>query len=160
METRYIPPTMAGVITTLHAMRSLALQGGKLTRATSRAILATAGRASFPADLRRWLARHWTETPDPPGVEVVMSPEYQLIRAAGRSGELRGDCDDIATLGAGMALASGFASRYCAIARVGPTPTHVYAEVQGVDGGWVDLDILDRDGTGKAHVCVKIHLDV
>lgn len=143
---RYIPPTTAGVYRTLTAMAQMARSGGRTTSLVASAIYDAGSPVTFGVRLRSWLAAHWTETPDPYGVEYVKSPEYQLTTAAAHDGKLLGDCDDLATLGAGLALAAGWRARYCAAvippARV---PSHVYAvAVNPETGDTTSLDVLDH----------------
>lgn len=118
----------------------------QLVQDAARTILARpGGRLMFPYNLRRWLLERWHEEPDPYGVEMIAAPEYQLERLAAR-GRLFGDCDDVATLGAALALAAGFEARYIAVSFwPGGVPEHVWAEV--LDGmSWVDLDTLRPAG--------------
>jgi len=92
-------------------------------------------------------------------VELVSSPLLQLerwIRDPARG--LRGDCDDVATLGAALSLARGIPARYCAIITgAGPVPDHVYTDVLEPPGFWIDLDIM-RPADGATHHSEQVTL--
>lgn len=152
--TRYIPPTADGIATTLRTMATMARNTGSLTHRVAADLDSYARNAGldFPTYLRGWMAEHWQEYADPFSVELLRSPDLQLhefLVLRGHPGiehgKMRGDCDDIAVLGAALGLARGFTARYVAVGTDGTgVPTHVYAELleMGSMGRWADLDIL------------------
>lgn len=96
--------------------------------------------------LRGWLARHLRFLNDPPSVELVRSPEYLLDRI-GRDGVAQGDCDDMAVLGAALAMAAGMRARFVAVGFRGPRGplSHVFTEVLA-NTGWKELDVSKEPG--------------
>lgn len=95
-----------------------------------------------PAAIRSWLVRRFTFVPDPRGVELLKSPRY-MLQEWEQDGEIRGDCDDAAILGASLALASGYRVRWILLGfHPGHPFKHVYAEASR-DGGppWTDFDV-------------------
>lgn len=59
-----------------------------------------------------------------------------------------GDCDDVATLGASIALALGIRARFVTVGPPGSGFIHVYAEIMCCpSGGWTELDTT-RDVQG------------
>lgn len=156
VSTGWIPPTRGGVAATVRTLARLARNAGPLTRwyaaalppAPRGAALQVGGQLDghFAPELRRWLAALWVEAPDPAGVELVMSPDYQLHRLH-REGYLEGDCDDVAVLGAALALARGRAARFITLSFTrNRVPEHIYADVFEPGVGWLDLDILKPSG--------------
>lgn len=141
IQRGWIPPTDAGVRETLRVMGRLVRGGGRLVDEEAAAIAGRAGHpARFPDALRTWLARHVVETADPYNVELIRAPDYAL-QVIQERGHVEGDCDDVATLGAALALAAGFIPRFVALAWEGPY-AHVFSEVQDPGSGrWVDLDV-------------------
>lgn len=96
-----------------------------------------------------WVDRNIRYRNDPVGLEWVQSPSRTIAEGAG-------DCDDIGTLLASLALALG---RDIQVSTVGPWPgpdvphDHVWLEAQLPDGTWVPLDpVLEpaRDHVGAA----------
>ena len=112
--------------------------------ATARSIVGVVSdpmtRARF---LRSWLVQHTQFAPDPDEVELVRTPVEQLRRIA-VNGIARGDCDDVAVVGAALAQAAGLSPRFVVLG-FGPGPdvpyTHVYTDVLG---GAVEFDITRR----------------
>lgn len=149
-----LPAGDRGVLLTLQAMRAMAgaaSQDGHI-RARAKQLKQQArgglGGVPFPAVLRSWLARHWRFVEDPDGVEQVTAPELLLerIRSAGWA---EGDCDDVATLGAALALAGGHRVRFRVVGW-GRHYSHVFAEVEPRPGcrcEWVELDVT-REAQG------------
>lgn len=143
IERIQIPTGDAGTWVTVRAMVRLAREGAEEPVVQQAAQEAARGadepRARLYA-LRRWLEFHTRFTYDPGGVELVRSPTAALLEIQ-HTGVVRGDCDDVATLGASMALALGFVVRYRVLgwALTGPY-SHVLAEAW--DGrNWIDLDV-------------------
>lgn len=93
--------------------------------------------------VRAWLMEHTHYLTDPegvPGTEVVRAPAY-LLAEVRQFGAARGDCDDVATLGAALGLALGMRVRFVVVAFAGqPYYSHVYAELE-TPQGWGDLDV-------------------
>lgn len=144
MSREWIPGNLRGILRTLEIMGELAREGASapIVRETAELVM---GGAVYPGDaLRSWLARRWIVVPDPFNVELVSSPALQLERWARRPElGLRGDCDDLATLAAALALACGLGARYRAIVTgMGPLPDHVFTELEEPGGTWIELDIM------------------
>lgn len=140
MTRRRIPPTNAGVRQTLEVMGSLAREPSPLVSDIAAALRDPADPDAFPYELRGWLHRHIHQELDPYGVELIRSPEWQL-RIILERGRTTGDCDDVSTLAAGLALAAGYRVRFRLLAW-GRYWSHVYAEIQQpISGRWVDMDI-------------------
>lgn len=94
--------------------------------------------------LRQWLIDHTVFEDDPPGVERVRHPMEMLRELAQGAPKVAGDCDDVAALGAAIALAAGLRARWVVLGfGEGDVPfTHVYAEVAPPEGGpWCELDV-------------------
>jgi transglutaminase-like putative cysteine protease len=136
----WIPPGDLGIIATLLAMRATARAAlaYPITMTTARQIggATPTTRAQF---LRSWLAQHTQFQPDPDDVELVRTPVEQLARIA-KDGVAKGDCDDVATLGAALALALGLKPRFIVL-DFGDGYQHVYTDVLG---GAVDFDVTRR----------------
>jgi hypothetical protein len=72
------------------------------------------------------LRHHWAVVPDPIGAELVTAPWRQLHEAA-TAGQLRGDCDDAATLAGCILSAMEWPARFIAIRERGrPEFSHVF----------------------------------
>lgn len=107
--------------------------------------------AQTPAGLRAWLTERVRFQPDPPHLELLVTPLAHFQNMA-RDGVTRGDCDDVATLGAAMARAAGWRARFVLFGffgSSGSTPySHVFTEVQVRPGApWVDLDVTRTAAT-------------
>jgi len=140
LSREYIPPNNAGVRRTLQVMRELADEADPVTSWWAGRLLRRAGGNPdlFPLELRSWLEGVWTFEEDPDDVETVRSPGFQL-----RQGSFTGDCDDVATLAAGLARAVGLSGRFRVLAfDPGRNYSHVLAEVlaPGPPGVWYDMD--------------------
>lgn len=130
-------PGDSGTIQTLGKMADLAREGAPRVReALAREYGPRVGGLS-PVELRAWIARRVTFTPDPEGVELVRAP-WETLRAG------VGDCDCIATLAASGALALGWEARFVTVGRA--AWEHVFTEARAAME-WTDYD-LARDGTG------------
>lgn len=95
--------------------------------------------------IRRWCASAVTFRHDPPELELVTSPEAQL-RMYLENGTIIGDCDDAATLAAGIALAAGCRVRLVAVAFLDKRANyrHVWCEIAprtGTQGDWIECDV-------------------
>lgn len=87
-----------------------------------------------------WCCQNIRYMKDPVGVELVKTPAATIRTRAG-------DCDDIATLLAGMLLCLGNGRvRFKLVGfQRGGAPTHVYVEA-GTPSGWITLDpVANRD---------------
>lgn len=63
-----------------------------------------ASQLPSPKSVDEWIRHYWRIKPDPPGLEYIEAPDFQLCQFFNR-GYLEGDCDDAATL-AGSILAA------------------------------------------------------
>jgi len=136
-----IPHSHAGIEATVKHMRRLSREAA--TRAdvqlTAANIVGGASGAQAAYRIRDFLAGSVVFEFDPLGVELIRTPSY-MLDAMHQEGIARGDCDDVAVLGAALGMAAGLEARYVL---VGLTPTepfeHVYAELVTPDGP-VELD--------------------
>ncbi len=139
-----------GATQTIERMRALANESlaVPLVVETARGIVSTVASRDYlqmAQAIRAWLARNFKFVPDPMGVELLSTPEYQL-RQYRNSGVIMGDCDDAAVLGAALAKAVGIGARFVAVGfRPYPAPlTHIYTVLTGPPKRaipFVDLDI-------------------
>lgn len=112
--TRQLGNGDTGIMTTLWAMRAMvddAIQEGTAVPALARQIVKQAGYLDS-AQLRAvfdYLVKHVRFVADPQGVESVRHPD-QMLNEIFRTGTAAGDCDDLATLGAALLRAMGFAA--------------------------------------------------
>lgn len=148
---QWIPGGDLGVSATLLAMRSLARGARRDARVVTAARNATAASVSPTVQaqlLRSWLLAHTQFQADPATVELVRTPLEQLTRIA-RTGVMRGDCDDVAVLGAALALALGLRARFVVLGfgAANAPYQHVYAEAVTPDGGVVDFDVTRTAAT-------------
>lgn len=139
---RPLPEGDRGTSLTVDVMRSLArrdMSSPRVWRVAEEILHGTPD--GTPARLRAWLYRHTRFYPDPPGVELVKSPDAALQEIE-EEGFLSGDCDDVATLGASLALACGLPARFRLLGwdPLGPY-AHVLTEVWTRDCRWADLDV-------------------
>lgn len=94
--------------------------------------------------LRGWLTLHTSYREDPPGIEHSRHPIEMLQALARGENPVGGDCDDIASLGATIALACGLVARWRMVRLGGPGSDygHVFSEVApSYRGPWIDLDV-------------------
>lgn len=93
--------------------------------------------------LRQWLVTNTRFRPDPDGIELLRTGTEQLRRIQ-QYGVMEGDCDDIATLAAGMVAALGRQARFVVLGFGAPgaatSYSHVFAEMN-VGGAWRDFDL-------------------
>ena len=145
----WIPANNRGVMLTLDLMAALVRDPSSTLRAEAASIASGVPPDAFPLVLREWLAAHVVQEADPYNVELVRSPDWSLAIIQER-GQVAGDCDDVATLGAAIGLAAGFLVRFVVLAW-GETYSHVYAEIQapGPPPIWYELDI-HRPPAGEA----------
>lgn len=108
----------------------------------------TASRIASPGAKqaeRAFLVRDYLEgfvafVPDPDQVELLKSPEY-MLRTIAQEGQVRGDCDDVAVLGAALGRAVGLPARFTLLAfNSTGTFRHVFTELWTPCQGWVELD--------------------
>lgn len=141
LEIRRLPPGDAGTDQTLRAMAAMAKRAA----------------ASFPGEqlwwnlsgrdrclaIRDWLRIHTVYQDDPPGVELVREPMEMMQMLVRGADAAPGDCDDVATLGATIALAAGLKVRWRVLRFGRGSPyAHVFAEIAPPEGGrWIDLDV-------------------
>lgn len=94
-----------------------------------------------PQVLRDFLKGWLRFEPDPPNVELVRAPWVMIQERAG-------DCDDIATLAASLALAAGMQARFQTVGPYGGPFVHVFCQVRCCPSQpWRELDI-SRDVQG------------
>lgn len=100
-----------------------------------------------PEAVDAWLRHWWEYVPDPIEYEFVTAPALQLALAFNRGGQLRGDCDEAATLAASLLTAIRWPCRLVAI-RVRPAPdfSHVFCraplfEFAGGNSHELNIDI-------------------
>jgi transglutaminase-like putative cysteine protease len=149
-----------GATQTVERMRALANESlaVPIVVETARGIVSTVASRDYLAmaqAIRSWLSRNFKFIPDPVGVELLTSPEYQL-RKFQANGIIYGDCDDAAVLGAALGKAVGIGARYVAVSfRPYPAPlTHIYTVLTGPPKR--AMSIVDLDITKPAHVTASV----
>lgn len=139
-----LPEGDAGVDQTLRAMAAMARHGAATVPAGwgRREVWWHLTPAMRARSLRGFLAARVRYVDDPPGAELVRHP-LQMLEQIATTGEAEGDCDDVATLGAMLALVMGLRVRWVVLGFDRDAPfSHVFAEVAAPEGGqWVDLDV-------------------
>jgi transglutaminase-like putative cysteine protease len=92
--------------------------------------------------LRDFLLGVYRFMPDPAMDGDFLRTPRLLIDGYRRTGEICGDCDDVAMLAAALAKVAGLAARFVAVAFHSPhSPfSHVFTEIATPDG-WIDLDM-------------------
>lgn len=88
--------------------------------------------------IRNWLERTVQFQRDPAGLEWVMTPLAQL-EILRDTATIRGDCDDVAVLGAALGMAIGLRAKFITIG-ARPQFVHVFT-VLGDGHHWWELDI-------------------
>lgn len=133
----YLFPVGLGIVGTMATARKMErmARAGSCTEPVRR----LAAGLRTVSNLRRFLAASVRFEFDPPGHELVVHPAM-MVEEIERDGYTAGDCDDVATLGASLALALGLRVRF-ALVRFEPGGEflHVYTEV-GSGAGWAELD--------------------
>lgn len=97
------------------------------------------------AALRHWLDGRVRFLADPLiDGDVIRSPELLLAQLE-RTGEIRGDCDDLATFVATLGHAIGIPARFVTLGFEGPTGpfAHVFTELQDQSGRWIEMDVTE-----------------
>lgn len=159
---RWIPGGDLGAMVTVGEMRRLAYAPlkwawlkGRLARVVSDPLTCALARSivvAAPGDtgaqveaLRTWLASRVRFRRDPRGVELLVDPRVMLRRLSQGQAEIRGDCDEVAILGAAIAKAMGHRTRFRVLAFGSPNAPfrHVVADVL-TPLGWRDLDVTRR----------------
>lgn len=110
--------------------------------------------------IRKFLIDNVRYVNDPDAFELLRLPDYQLDRIAA-GGQAEGDCDDVAILGATLALAIGRPARFVAVGFGGPDDpfSHVWAEAL-VDGFWRELDTTRPIGATAIRPTRRMELEV
>lgn len=101
------------------------------------------------AAVRKFLERRVPFLSDPSGVELLHDPVL-LLEDIRERGQARGDCDDVAVLGAALGGAMGLSARFVVVGFRGPNEPfeHVWTELH--DGtAWRELDVT-RPRTAEA----------
>lgn len=148
---REIPEGDAGHAVTVATMRELAYLPSARVDQLARSLLDSVG-ATEQLDLA-YAIRHFLTVAvvfqhDPAGVETLLTPELMLEEVQVR-GATHGDCDDIATLAAALALACGLSVRFVTSSSSAGAPwEHVHAEIQA-GGFWIECD-TSREAQGIA----------
>lgn len=136
-----IPHGHLGIEWTIDHMDTIAVAGARapIVLEEAREIVGASTGAAAAEKIRAFIAGNVAFEFDPPGVELIRTPELLLTHIRCRGGAV-GDCDDVAVLGAALGMAVGFTATYVL---VGFHPTdpfeHVYTEL-ATDTGPVELD--------------------
>lgn len=102
-----------------------------------------------------YLLRNIRFKPDPPGVELVRTPE-QLISEISRMGFANGDCDDRAMLAAALLEALGIPAAFVVVGRAERGPfSHVLPAAMIRPDEWVPFDSQERELIGDLPAGVK-----
>lgn len=132
---------------TVRRMRQYAndARSDPVTRAAAVAITKDCGGRAVDCQIvaiRQWLDDHIRFIRDPAGLELLHTPEWQLLQIA-KKAYISVDCDDVAVLAAALGKAIGIRARYVVIGFLGNGGpfSHVYAELQGSGGKWREIDI-------------------
>jgi len=141
-----IPNGDAGVNRTVEHMRALARERSPLLAEVAAGIVWEAGQDpdATAAGIRDFVGAAIRYVPDAWNAEVVRSPTY-LLRRIQEQGFAYGDCDDMATLAAGLALAAGLPARFVLIGFHGGPWEHVYAQIWTA-AGWLEVDPSRPEG--------------
>ncbi len=139
-------------------MRQLAIAGQMDLDllATARRIVAAApvrDYDGYAVQIRRYLEGSFVFIRDPRDVDAIEAPG-DLIRSAAQNGVAYGDCDDVATLAAALALAVGFENvRFVIVAfDTEDAPfSHIWTELEGT-GRWFDMDVTKPHDTDLAPI--------
>lgn len=149
-------PGDAGTDDTLQAIVRMARQGAA-TNPFPRTVWSSLTPDEQVRALRDFLRHHVTYQDDPPGVELVRHP-LEMLTAISRGRKVGGDCDDIAALGAMLALGMGLRARLVAVAFAPDAPfAHVWTEVSGRRGEahWLDLDVTRPEAVPEGTVFAR-----
>lgn len=136
-----IPPAHLGIEWTVHHMQEIATAAAcsPIVEEAAADIVGASTGADAARRIRRFLEANVRFEFDPPGVELIRTPELLLTQIHCR-GESAGDCDDVAVLGAALGLAAGLSATYVLIAFHDTDPfEHVFTELE-TDSGPVELD--------------------
>lgn len=151
IDIRDIPGGDAGVFATLGVMRQLARRASQSFAIRAIAVEWTAGALTPRARalaIRSELARAFVYRDDPTA-ETIYAPEF-LAREWSTSRTVTGDCDDLSTFGAALALAVGLSCVFVVIScEAGGAFGHVYTEIRptGVNPrGLCTFDAAVSDG--------------
>jgi len=140
VRVKWIPSGDAGARATVREMVRLARTPSRDVARMAAYIRGDTPRGSLTERLALWITVVTSYVPDPWGVEVLATPAL-MIREIERYGSVAGDCDDIATLTAAMALALEIPARYVLVRGPSGAWAHVYAEVWDVGvGAWRTVD--------------------
>jgi hypothetical protein len=100
--------------------------------------------------IRQWLGKRWVFIPDPLDDELIIDGETSLNNMV--NGQMSGDCDDVAVLGASLGKAIGIAPAFTVLAfdeeggATVPRYSHVFASLLPIDGAPVTLDVTRPAG--------------
>ena len=141
VRSYWIPSAHLGTEWTVDHMREIATRAARAPEVADAAaeIVGPASGARAAGRIRDYLESNVRFEFDPPGVELIRTPELLLAQIRCH-GEAFGDCDDVAVLGAALGLAVGLRPSYVLLAFHDTDPfEHVYTEL-ATDSGPVELD--------------------
>jgi len=165
LKTTWIGEGDEGARQTLRLMRKIVRQALKDPTVLERAVQVIT--QATPHDqlgelraIRSFLTKNVRYVNDPESFELLRQPDYQLDRIAA-GGMAEGDCDDVAILGATLALAIGRPARFVAVGFGGEDEpfSHVWAETL-VDGFWRELDTTRPIGATALRPTRRMELEV
>ena len=137
----WIPPSHAGIDATVRHMARIATRSARSAevREAAAEIVGPSSGARAADRVRDFLAANIRFQFDPPGVELIRTPELLLAQIR-CDGVAVGDCDDVAVLGAALGMARGLRATYVLLAFHDTDPyEHVYTELV-TESGPVELD--------------------
>lgn len=111
----------------------------------------------YCAVIRNYLATHFRFVRDVRDADMLEPVHLQIARIQ-ETGQTYGDCDDAATLASGLLLCVGCDVRLVLLAFNEPRApfSHIYAEGEGSDGRWWDMDVTKPRGpvppTGRSQI--------
>jgi hypothetical protein len=116
---------------------------------------------AYAAMIRAALGRSFLFVNDPRDAEALKSVG-DMARDIFSEGVTRGDCDEAAALGAGLALCVGFERVELVLEkhwRADQPYEHIFAEVLG-ESGWMDLDTTRHPGMGHVPIAGYLRCEV
>jgi hypothetical protein len=156
LESQWIPPGREGTYLTLLAMKALARRD-----ALTEAVRLFSAMFTGPIEFDDYIRAHWVIVADPPDVEYVRAPSFQL-EAAGTIGHFEGDCDDAATLAASVMWSLSWPCSLIAIRSPHALEfEHVFLRCAIAGGGFFDVDpIVPRERLPIVNVAESLEVPV
>lgn len=146
-----VPNGDASIDRTVAVMRRVVADAvqSPIVRGVARQITATSGGAQYPYGVDAFLRDGMTYQDDPPGEERLITPE-SLIDAIDVDGKARGDCDDVAMLGASLLYVAGYRPVFIVVGRapktIGGRLEHVYfGYLRNIRGPLVPANVFPLD---------------